>query len=44
MMGDQLVGNLVLVWLAAFAALVALAWGLERWLKWRRSFPQRLLE
>jgi hypothetical protein len=43
-MGDHLIGNLVLVWLAVFLAVLALAWGLTRWFKWRHSMLQRLLD
>lgn len=43
-MGDHLIGNLLLVWLAAFAAVLAAAWGLTKWFSWRNSILQRLLE
>jgi len=43
-MGDHLIGSLVLVWIAAFLAVVGFAAGLTMWFRWRRSMVQRLFD
>jgi hypothetical protein len=43
-MGDQLLGTLGLAWVAALLAVLAIAWGLTRWFRWRSTVLERLLE
>jgi hypothetical protein len=43
-MGDYLIGTLLIVWMGAFSAVLAAAWGLMKWFTWRQSMLQRLLD